>query len=163
MLKALLEAASRGLNYISESSSDTVLNIHPRLQLDGYSCGLQSLASILDYYDYEVDLDELADDIGLTRDGCDEDQIRKAIRAYGLRYRTMNRAGMARLQGCIDRDHPVMVPINNNGHWAVFYGYGPSSVYLMDPKPQRAFTGAGQRSREAFRKIWNGWGLEIYE
>ena len=80
MLKKSVEAVAKVRAYLAESGHDTVLNVHPRHQLDGYSCGLQSLASVLDYYDFDVDLDELVDDIGLTEDGCDENQIRRAIR-----------------------------------------------------------------------------------
>ncbi|MCX5742999.1 MAG: cysteine peptidase family C39 domain-containing protein [Proteobacteria bacterium] len=69
MLKRALEGLAHGLGYLRQSSDDIVLDLRPRLQLDGHSCGLQSLAAILDYYDFEIDLEELADDLGLTDDG----------------------------------------------------------------------------------------------
>ncbi len=161
--KNALQVTARVVAFIAESSDDTVLGVRPHLQIDGYSCGLQSLASILDYYKFDVDLNELASDIGLTDDGCDEDQIRKAIRAYDLRHRTLRNVSIGKIQECIDRGHPVLVPINNDGHWAVVYGYGDEKVYLMDPKPSKAFSDAGRITLEEFLSVWDGYGIEVME
>jgi len=162
MLKAILETVARGLGGLHAGQDDVRLDIRPRLQLDDYSCGLQSLASILDYYDYAVDLDELADDIGLTEDGCDEDQIRRAIRAYGLKHRSMSRMSLAKIQQCIDDGEPILVA-PNNGHWSVLYGYGEDSVYIMDPRVKQTFGRAGKNNLEQFLGSWNKWGIAVYE
>ena len=67
MLKRAAEAFASSVAYLRESSDDIVLNLKPRLQLDGYSCGMQSLASVLDYYGREIDYADLAVTIGLTK------------------------------------------------------------------------------------------------
>lgn len=162
MLKGLLEGLLAGFNYLTESSADVVLNVRPRVQLDHYSCGAQSLASILDYYDYEVDEDEVAEAIRLTRNGVDEHDIRAGIRAYGLRHRSMRRMKFADIQRCIDKEQPILVAPQDS-HWSVIYGYGDDSIYVMDPSLGRAFYYAGRRELSAFLQTWNRWGIAVYE
>lgn len=161
MLKSVIDGIARGIGYLAESRSDVVLNLHPRVQLDGYSCGLQCLASVLEYYDH--DTDELEIDLGLTEEGADEDQLRTVIRSRGLRYRTHHKMSLERLQKCIDKDHPVILPVDDDRHWVVFYGYGRRGVYLMDPSIARAFSFAGQYTYQRFLRRWNGYGIEVYE
>lgn len=161
MLKRALEAVAHGVGRLRQSSDHMVLDVRPRLQVDGFSCGLQSLAAILDYHGFDVDLDELADDVGLTEDGCDENDMRKAIRAYGLKHRSMHRMSLRRLQTCIDDDEPVLVALNGGGHWSVAHGYGADCIYVMDPLPGRALVGGGRRSLDAFLESWDGWGIAV--
>lgn len=162
MLKRTIEVAFEAHGYFRESSSDTVLNMKPRIQLDGYSCGMQSLAAVLDYYDFEIDYDDLAATIGLTKDGCDEIQLRRAIRAYDMKHRTWSRMSLKRLRTCIDNEHPVLVSVNKERHWSVVYGYGDGVIYLMNPSLS-AFKHGGKRTEEEFLDYWDTrWGMEVF-
>ena len=67
---------------------------------------------------------------------------------------------MARLRACIDDDHPVMVPVDNDHHWSVVYGYGDDAIYLMDPS-LKSFAYGGKRTTEDFLDRWDRWGIEI--
>lgn len=162
MLKRTIEGVAQGIAYLRKSSDDVVLDLKPRLQLDGHSCGMQSLAAILDYYDFEIDYDDLEETIGLNEDGCDEDQLRKAIRAWGLKHRSIRRMTLSLVQECINNEHPLLVAPRGT-HWSVIYGYGDGVIYLMDPLPGRALRRAGKYDAETFLGSWNRWGIEVFE
>jgi predicted double-glycine peptidase len=162
MLRVLLEGLISGINYLTESKRDVVLNVRPHVQLDSYSCGAHSLASVLSYYGYETDEEEVAEAVNLTTDGCDENDIRRAIRAYGLRHRTMRRMSLRDIQRCIDKDQPIIVA-PKDAHWSVVHGYGEKSIYVMDPAPTRALLRSSRRSLPQFLGSWNRWGIAVYE
>lgn len=162
MLKRTIEAAARVYGRLRASGKDVVLPLRPRVQLDGYSCGMQSLAAILDYYGFEIDYDDLEATIGLTMVGSDENQLRAAIRAYGMKHRTWGRMSLNRLRTCIDRAHPVLVSVNAGRHWSVVYGYGDDSIYLMNPSLS-ALRHGGKRTEQAFAGYWDRWGIEAFE
>jgi len=162
MFKRIIEAAAGAVSWLTQASGDVVLDLSPRLQLDDYSCGVQSLAAILDYFDYEVDLDEVSAEVGLTRRGCDEYQLRRAIKAYGLRHRTMKNLTFAGIQRCIDDGAPILAAPNDT-HWIVIRGYGADTIYVMDPTPSRAFAFGGAHNAEAFLSKWNRWGMAVGE
>ena len=69
---------------------------------------------------------------------------------------------LARLQKCIDDEHPVLVAPRDS-HWSVVYGYGNSVVYQMDPLPRRALLRAGKYDTTRFLDNWNRWGIEVFE
>jgi ABC-type bacteriocin/lantibiotic exporter with double-glycine peptidase domain len=162
MVKGFLQGLLRRLYSFAESSDDVVLNIKPFVQLDDYSCGVQSLSSVLEYFGNDVDEDEVAEAAGLSRDGVDEWGIRSAIRQYGLRHRTMRRMKLADIQRCIDKDQPIIVAPQDT-HWSVIYGYGEDSIYVMDPSLKKAFYFAGRRELGRFLDNWNRWGIAVYE
>lgn len=162
VLKKAIEAASGVIGKLRRKEDDVVLDLKPRVQIDGHSCGMQSLAAILDYYGFSIDYDELEETIGLTEEGSDEDQLRSAIRAYGMKHKTWHRTSLDRLRACIDDEHPVLVPVNQDRHWCVVYGYGDGVVYLMNPSISAVKHG-GKRSEKAFLNYWDSrWGIEVF-
>lgn len=162
MLKRTIEAAAGVYGRMRASDDDVVLSLRPRVQLDGYSCGMQSLAAILDYYGFEIDYLDLEATIGLTTAGSDEHQLRAAIRAYGMKHRTWGRMSLNRLRSCIDKKHPVLVSVNDDRHWSVVYGYGDDAIYLMNPSLS-ALRHGGKRTEQAFAEYWDRWGVEVFK
>jgi len=149
------------LGRLRVGADDVVLNFPVNVQFDGYSCGYQSLSSILRYYEVDCEGAEVKELMGLTEDGSDEDGIRRVLRRQRLGWRTFETGTHRRLHGAIDRGHPVLVAVNNDNHWSVVFGYGPEHLFVMDPSIGRALRHLGKVQRDGFLSRWAGWGMEI--
>lgn len=161
MLRGIVGDVLNALGRMTGDPDDIVLDVEMNLQFDKYSCGLQSLAAVMGYYDMVDTRAELEDALGLTRDGCDQDQMRGALRCYGLRHRTMRRGSIKTLTKAIKRHHPVVVALDDDSHWGVVYGCGEGSIYLMDPSLGKALRFIGRSDADDFLDRWDGYGIEV--
>jgi len=128
------------------------------VQLDNYSCGVQVLRSVLAYYERNVPSFYAHWDWEDT-DGIDTPIIKEVLKEFDLKGRETD--GWDAVERAINKDRPVIVCLDDSGHWSVVFGYSPSHVYLMDPSPRRL---VGHRiDWEEFEERWDGWGLEVRE
>jgi len=128
------------------------------VQFDDYSCGVQCTQAILGYFGIRMFAAALEREMGTTRRGTDEDQIRSVLRKNGLRSRSFASATMRRLRNAIDADVPVLVSVDDGGHWSVVYGYGHGTVYLADP----SFAVFATLPEEEFKERWDGSGVVVF-
>jgi ABC-type bacteriocin/lantibiotic exporter with double-glycine peptidase domain len=132
------------------------------LQLDAYSCGAQSCYMILRYYGKARSAMGVERALGTTLDGTTEQQIRALCRRRGVKSRLLPPT-MSAIRAQIDKGRPILVSVDGNqdGHWAVIYGYSPRiGVYLADPSLKRSV--ACLHSFEEFRGRWDRWAMTFY-
>ncbi|MCM2332654.1 MAG: cysteine peptidase family C39 domain-containing protein [Anaeromyxobacteraceae bacterium] len=138
--------------------ADILKGFRRSVQFDDYSCGVQCTQAILDYFDVQVSASVLEKELGTTRRGTDEDQIRSVLRKNGLRSRSFDSATMRRLRNAIAAGSPVLVSVDSGKHWSVVYGYGKGTVYLADP----SFAVFATLTEERFLERWDGGGVVVF-
>jgi len=137
----------------------------------GRSCGIVSLAMVLDFYGIEVDLSELID-LGLKNNGYIKDVgwkhqvIVDLAKKFGLESRRREGEKIKNLVEALDKNEPVIISINkhfdtkNGGHLAVLNGYFIDKdgelmgFYVNDP------VGASYKHKDQFielEKFIQGW------
>jgi len=138
----------------------TVLpNIFRSLQLDPFSCGLQSVFVILNYYRKKTTPGKLKKELQTDWSGTALPDIERVFKKYGLKVRIIRRAKMKHLISAIDAECPVLISTLNGGHWAVVYGYSQSHIYLCDPS---LITNLWCRiPKEEFQEQWDNWGMVV--
>ncbi|MFN8125325.1 MAG: cysteine peptidase family C39 domain-containing protein [Candidatus Nanopelagicales bacterium] len=99
-----------------------------RLQMEATECGAASLGIVLAHYGRWVDLEELRDTCGITRDGSNARSVKDAAKHYGMQV-TARRCEPADLQ---KYDLPVIVYWRFE-HFLVVEGWSPDGWYLNDP------------------------------
>lgn len=137
----------------------------------GRSCGMVSLAMVLDYYGKEIEIEELIN-LGLEKDGYianvgwKHQAIVDLAKDFGLRAERTEGDSVDELIESINNGHPVIISIfkkfknTNGGHLAVLNGYFMDKdgelmgFYVNDP------IGASFKHKNQFVKIdtfLNGW------
>ena len=132
-------------------------------QWQGRSCGIVSLAMILEYYGVQVDLNDLIEQ-GLEKDGYikgigwKHQIICDLAREYGLKSQRTENEVIDNLVESLERDEPVIISIHKNfdiskgGHLVVLNGYYVANnellgFYLNDP------VGASYKHKNQFIKL----------
>lgn len=158
-----VQIVQAGQEWVDGDDDDVVLKGFKRLvQLDGYSCGAQSAHAVLRYFGVGRSLKRTARLIGCDSDGTDWAPMKRLFVKRRLGTHRMNRARKRDLKAAIDAGCPVLVAIDDEGHWAVVYGYGSGKVYLADPSLKRA-KGNVVFDWSDFKDRWDGWAAVISE
>ena len=114
-------------------NQSTIRRTKCTLQFEAVECGAASLRTILTYYGKYVDLSELRQNCGVTRDGSKASKIVKAATGDG-RDTVANRLSVEELKQ--EGRFPCILFWNFN-HFLVCEGYDQSSFYLSDPAQGR--------------------------
>lgn len=129
----------------------------------GRSCGIVSLAMVLDYYDIEIDIKELID-LGLKKDGYIDGVgwkhqiICDLAKHFGLKSHRTEDESIDNLIAALDRGEPVIISIHkdfdpeNEGHLVVLNGFFTNEdelmgFYVNDP------VGASYKHKNQFIKL----------
>lgn len=134
-------------------------DIKRSMQIDAYSCGVQSAYIVLNYYGIRCAIDGVEKSLG-TRvdDGTGIREIRALWNRKGLVVNINSHATIKDIVCAINNLQPILVciypPGNEDGHWAVLYGYSRNSVFILDPSLRRF---SCEISKTEFRKIWKNW------
>lgn len=116
-----------------QTNQSTIRKTKCTLQFEAVECGAASLRTILIYYGKYVDLSELRQNCGVTRDGSKASKIVKAANGYGLDT-VANRLSVEELKQ--EGKFPCILFWNFN-HFLVCEGYDQSLFYLSDPAQGR--------------------------
>ena len=134
-----------------QSKQPTFRKTKCTLQFEAVECGAASLRTILTYYGKYVDLSELRQNCGVTRDGSKASKIVKAANGYGLDT-VANRLSVEELKH--EAKFPCILFWNFN-HFLVCEGYDESSFYLSDPAQGRRSVGHDEFA-DSFTGIYLG-------
>ena len=99
-----------------------------RLQMEATECGAAALGIVLAHYGRWVDLEELRDTCGITRDGSNARSVKDAAVHYGMQV-SARRCEPADLQ----RHHLPVIVYWRFQHFLVVEGWSPEGWYLNDP------------------------------
>lgn len=99
------------------------------LQMEALECGAASLCMILAYHKKWVPLEQVRSDCGVSRDGCNALNIRKAAESYGFTVKA-NRYRLSHLQTKVT--FPAIIWWNHN-HFVVLDGFRNGKAVINDP------------------------------
>ncbi len=97
-------------------------------QMEATECGAASLSMIFGYYGKYLPLEQMREETGVSRDGCNAKNILKAARKYGLECKGYRREPEA----LRDIQLPCIIHWNFN-HFVVFEGFKGKYAYINDP------------------------------
>lgn len=124
------------------------------IQLDRCTCGVHSLRVILRYYGKRVTLEKLKRQLKTDRDGTGEDDIKRVLGMYRLKYHVEPRGSLGSVRRAIDTGYPVLVSTVQEDHWSVVYGYSDRAVYESDSNPLKNWR--RRVSVRGFQRQWGG-------
>ena len=105
------------------------VNVPVVMQMEALECGAASLAMVLAYYKKWIPLEQVRQDMGVSRDGASAKNILLTAQSYGLKgsgYRT-------EIEGLQEMgSFPCIVHWNFN-HFVVLCGFRGNYAYLNDP------------------------------
>ncbi|MDG1899329.1 MAG: cysteine peptidase family C39 domain-containing protein, partial [Phycisphaerales bacterium] len=122
------------------------------LQMEAVECGAACLAMILAHYRRYIPLDQLREDVGVSRDGAKASQIRTAARKHGLEFKAMRRE-IEQLE--TESPRPSII-FWGFGHFVVFEGVTKGLYRINDPASGRRLV-----PPEEFSKRFTGVVLEL--
>lgn len=97
-------------------------------QMEATECGAVSLAMILAYYKCHIPIEQLRVDCGVSRDGCNANNILVAAEKYGLK----SDAYSCSIDELAKRKNPCIIHWDFN-HFVVFEGIKGKYAYINDP------------------------------
>ena len=103
------------------------------LQMEAVECGAACLAMILAYHRRYIPLDQLREEVGVSRDGAKASQIRAAARKHGLEFKAMRRE-IDELE--TESPRPSII-FWGFGHFVVFEGVTKGLYQINDPASGR--------------------------
>jgi len=130
------------------------------IQLDTYSCGAHAVFAILKYFRKHCTYATVERQLHTDKDGTDISDIKRVLKLYGLKCRTLQDLKSAIKNGC-----PVLVTLYDSEHYAVVYGYSATHIWVMNSSLDFTKDRVGSLrcaiSKSEFRKIFDEWGLVI--
>lgn len=97
-------------------------------QMEATECGAASFSMILKYYGSHIPLEKLRIDTGVSRDGCNAKNIKRAAEKYGLECRAFTKG----FEKMMQLKPPFIMHWNFN-HFVVFEGVKHGYAYINDP------------------------------
>ena len=98
------------------------------LQMEATECGAASLSMIFAYYGKYLPLEQMRIETGVSRDGCNAKNIRKAATKYGLEVKAYRKEP----SDLFKLPMPCIIHWNFN-HFVVLEGFSGKNVFLNDP------------------------------
>lgn len=161
-LKLVVDRVARGSQaleqYVRHDDGAVVLPLERVVQLDGYSCGVQSAYMVLRYHGRARSINGVLRQLDTGTDGTSAAALTRLFRARGLTVGMHRRARFVDIERRIDAGTPLVVSLYDGGHWVVVYGYSRQHVYVADPLCTRASVVV---PRARFRAKWDRWVMAV--
>lgn len=98
-----------------------MLELSQSTQRNDYSCGLRTIYSIAQYFDYVSYYSEIiqyAKDLEIDfKLGINEWELRDLIKYIGLKVLTRKNLNIKKIKNSINKERPVICSIRNGTHW----------------------------------------------
>lgn len=163
-IKPAIDSIFNKIRKVEEKLPETnshILNIERSLQLDSYSCVVQSTFAILKYYGKVKSINNVEKLLGTDTNGTSETALIKLFRRKGLKVSYRKTATFFTIKESIDEYvAPFLTTIDNGDHWIVVYGYSRTSIFVLDSSLKRPFV---KWSKTKFKSRWDKWGAIIYK
>lgn len=156
--RSLVDTLARWGQLLDEDRDAALLDVRRSIQLDSYSCGVQSAYMILRYYGRGRSRTATERALGTDEDGTSTARLLALFRKRRLKPVIKARATLADLRRGIDEHAPALVSLDDGGHWAVVYGYGRGTVYVADPSARRLRVAV---PTPVFRRRWDHWAMIV--
>lgn len=145
---------------VQEYDSDAfVLDVPVSIQLNRYSCGVESTLAVLSFFKIGTSRKEVMRQLKASFWGVDEHDIMRALDMNGLPHRVMEDGTTRRLRNALKNRCPIIVALDEDSHWGVVYGSSRGHILLMDPDPLQMFHTT--HTEEEFWERWGGWGIVV--
>jgi ABC-type bacteriocin/lantibiotic exporter with double-glycine peptidase domain len=153
-----IAAGAKRLEEIVDRHATVLPGFERSLQLDCYTCGAQSAYMILRYYGKARSITHVTRELGTTEEGTSQPQLRTLFTKRGLLAKRINRPTLGKLRDAIERGCPLLVSLDDGGHWGVVYGYSQGSIYVADPSWYAIL--CRHRTRR-FLERWDRWAMIV--
>jgi ABC-type bacteriocin/lantibiotic exporter with double-glycine peptidase domain len=131
-----------------------ILPMRRVLQLDNYSCGLQSAYVILRYFGKVDSVDDVKYDGRLNiQKGIDTDYLLKILKTNGLVANINENATIDDITDALVEGNPILISIDNDEHWIVVYGFSEDRIFVLDSSLRSSVRCSW--SVEEFLKRWD--------
>lgn len=103
------------------------------IQLDTYSCGIQSAFVILKYFGkVETINDILYDKRILEKDGIDTIPLLNLLRSNGVKVKVNKNADLDDIKEALIERKPILISIDKGEHCVVVYGFSEDRIFVLD-------------------------------
>ncbi|MDZ7762895.1 MAG: cysteine peptidase family C39 domain-containing protein [Melioribacteraceae bacterium] len=110
-----------------------MLDMYRVIQLDQYSCGIQSALVILKYFGKVNTINDiLYDKRVLEEDGIDTNPLLNLIRSNGVKVTVNKNADLDDIKEALIERKPVLISIDEGEHWVVVYGFSEDRIFVLD-------------------------------
>lgn len=165
VLKRVLDTVAGWAQSLEErctGNEAVLLDVKRSVQADGYSCGTQSAFMVLRYYGRARSIEAVTHQLGTDEDGTNSIAIIRLLRKRRLVPVVKRRASIRDLRRALRGGSPVIVSLDDGGHWAVVYGCAPDKIFLADPSLARGIRVGIPVAR--FRQRWNDrWAIVVHK
>jgi ABC-type bacteriocin/lantibiotic exporter with double-glycine peptidase domain len=157
MAKILADSIANVFKRLEEQDPSAIIlpGIRRSLQLDRYSCGVQSVKVILDYFVRSLSIDSIERRLGTDEEGTPIAAIRRLLKSRGLTSKIRVEATLRDIRKAIYSGYPVLVSFSQGEHWAVVYGYSKNAVFVADSSITKNLWCRVPRTR--FHRQWDRW------
>ena len=159
--KDLADSLANVVKLIEEWDSSAIIlkGIRRSLQLDRYSCGVQSVRIILAYFGRSVSVDSIERKLETDEEGTSITAIRQLLKSRGLTTTIRVDATLRDIKRAIYSGCPVLVSFSHDEHWAVVYGYSKKAIYIADSSITKNLRCRVSKAR--FLRQWDGWMMAV--
>jgi ABC-type bacteriocin/lantibiotic exporter with double-glycine peptidase domain len=154
MIKYIIDMVYNFIKSIEEilSPGSVLLNMKRSIQLDSYSCGVQCVKMILNYYSIIKTPGEIKRGLKTKKEeGTDTEPILNYLRKSGLKVSVNKNAVLSNIHFAIANSNPVLISIDNGEHWIIVYGYSANSIFTLDP------SGKSISNKWELKEFFNRW------
>lgn len=117
----------------SKFHHSVILNMDRVIQLNRYSCGLQTALVILKYYRKIKSIDEIPYDRKLIKkEGIDTEPLLNLIKSKGVKVEVNEKADLDDIKDALRNAKPMFISIDEGEHWVVIYGFGHDRIFVLD-------------------------------
>jgi len=108
-------------------------NIVRSLQLDFYSCGVQSVFVILNYFRKSPSVDTIERELQTDHTGTSLGAMERVFKKRGFKCWIIRKLSLKQIRDYIDADSSVLITTLDRWRYAVVYGYSEEHVFVVDP------------------------------